>query len=267
MWNNYETLRLINNPKRMLEKLEQVGIDIPKWSIEIPNCKYYLKKDTRSYGGLLVSRYNQKLKKCSMTRHTYFQEFIKGEVFSSQFFVSRDHSVKLLSICKQINVHGTFKLGGLILEKKDSLLESKIKNIIKKISLNFNLKGINSIDFIIPSGKKENIKLIEINPRPSLASNILFRKFKGNLFKINNENTWNKFATFIIYSSKRIIFSNFKFCEIKNYYPFIEFSEIPKDNEIIEKGQPIFLAHNILNVGDKPMIEYNSISNEINKIL
>ena len=266
LWNDNETLKLINNPKRMLEKLEKIGIDIPNWSIKKPSCKYYLKKDTRSYGGLLVSRYNQKLKKCLVTKHTYFQEFIEGDVFSSQFFVRKDLSVKLLSICEQINVHGTFKLGGLILENKNSLLESKIKKIIKQISLNFNLRGINTIDFIVPTNKKDGIKLIEINPRPSLSSNILLRKFRGNLFNFTKKSNKDKFATFIIYSERRLNFSNVKFSVIKNYYPFIEFSEIPKDNEEIEKGQPIFLAHNVLKEGDEPLVNYNLISNKINRI-
>ena len=121
---------------------------------------------------------------------------------------------------------------------------------------NFQLSGINSVDFII--SQEKNIYLIDINPRPGLSSNILYK------LKINR-NILNQ-SSQIIYSTKDRSFNEYSIKLLNKIDPNIEFTEIPLPGTIIKKHQPICLVHRKVKNLKFLKIEYKEILRKINNI-
>ena len=95
----------------------------------------------------------------------------------------------------------TFFIDYLITKRLSKKKQNQIYTLVKKIVKLFNLKGINNIDII---DKKNKLYLIEINSRPGLSSNIIY-KINKSPFIQNKKNLQNNLlATKIIYSSKQI---------------------------------------------------------------
>ena len=130
-------------------------------------------------------------------------------------------------------------------------LINKITDTINKISLTFDLNGLNSIDFII--SKSNRIIILEINARPGLSINLLSKIYKEKLFstKIKYTEPTSFYASSIVYSKKKFIFSH----KIKHQFNKIKYfqniSEVPIKNKIINKNDPICLIHGQSNTENK----------------
>ena len=204
--NNFRTLSLINKPKKFFHLLSSKKIHFPKTRFEFPISKIkWLKKDIGSCGGIKV--FNLKKNEEIINQNEYLQEYINGEILSSQFFV-KDKKIKFFIICSQwIKKTKTnpFKLEGIKTTKINEDLQNKIFKTSKKITYLFNLNGLNSIDFIVPRNKKIPI-VIDLNPRPGLSINILSKIYKNNLFSFEKEITDTKriYATIIVYAKKKL---------------------------------------------------------------
>ncbi len=257
LWNSPEILIKLNNPLNLFSKLSSLGVRIPMWSKVPPPNGNYLYKDIRSYGGLLISKFSNSLK-IVKSKKKYFQKFVKGTNISVQFF-SKSNKIKILSSCKQWNYERRkYLLGGIISVNLDNSLMKKLKKIINTIVLNFNLIGINSIDFIITNNEPLKIYLIDINPRPGLSSRILYRQTIGK--SILN------YSSQIIYSFDNKLMDKRSIEKLINIDPNIKFTEIPLPDTIIRKNQPICLAHKkVKDIGSLKK-EYHNILEKINNI-
>ena len=258
LWNNPETIFKLNDPSYLFSKLSSLGIKIPSWQKNPPSKGNYLCKDIRSYGGLLV----RKLKRPEgviPNRYIYYQKYISGRNISVQFF-SKSGKFRVLSTCLQWNyktTEKTFLLGGIVAIKLKQILMRNIKNILKILIENFKLSGINSVDFIISRGK-ENIYLIDINPRPGLSSNILYKlKLNRNILNRSSQ---------IIYSTKDRLFDEYSINMLHKIDPNIEFTEIPLAGTIIKKNQPICLVHRKVAKLKFLKTKYKEILKKINNI-
>ena len=171
LWNNPEIIFKLNDPSYLFSKLSSLGIKIPSWQKNPPHKGNYLCKDIRSYGGLLVSKFKRRTGVVP-NENIYYQKYISGKNISVQFF-SKSGKFIVLSTCLQWcykTKEKTFLLGGIVAVKLKQNLVAKIRKILKILIENFQLSGINSVDFII--SQEKNIYLIDINPRPGLSSNI-----------------------------------------------------------------------------------------------
>ena len=165
---------------------------------------------------------------------------------SAQFNAGDNNKVVLLSICLQwLNSTKDFPflLGGIITQRIETKIKNKILKTINNISLALKLNGLNSVDFIISNSNK--LTVLEVNARPGLSINFLSKIYKKNLFSKDIEYTEPKYfyASSIIYSKKDFFFNDSvkkKFNKIKN---LDNFSELPIENQIIKKYEPICLVH------------------------
>ena len=257
LWNSPEILIKLNNPSYLFSKLSSLGVRIPIWSKDPPHHGKYLHKDIQSYGGLFISEFSRSSKIVNNSKK-YFQKFVKGTNISVQFF-SKPNKIQILSSCKQWNYERKkYLLGGIISINLDNSLMKKLKKIINTIALNFNLIGINSIDFIISNDEPLKIYLIDINPRPGLSSRILYRQTIGK--SILN------YSSQIIYSRDNKLMDKRAIEKLVNIDPNIKFTEIPLPDTMIRKNQPICLAHRkVRDIGSLKK-EYHNILEKINNI-
>ena len=272
LWNNIKTLAFMNNPKKLFNLLEKKNINVPKWSIDKPsNDEVWLEKNISSVGGYMVKFHNKSFYPIVPSNGKYFQKFIKGEIISAQFFCEKK-SRNLLSICKQSNLKiksKQFIIESIFTRKTDDKLIKNLSQLVSKVSKILDLKGLNSIDIIIPKENKNLLKVIEINPRPSLSINILSRIYKNKLLDDNIKFKKPKkvFATKILYSSKKIKINNIIFKRILKLANSLNYSELPVKNEIIDKNMPICLIHS----ESKDEIEMHKnlsyLTNNFNKVL
>ena len=123
---------------------------------------------------------------------------------------------------------------------------NKLHKICLRISRFYNLNGINNLDLILEF-KTKKLFVIELNARPGLSTNMIHSKhkaiFKKSFEKEKFKNPSFFFGTHIIYSDKKITFNKEKYECIKNIQFSNNFSELPRENEIIEKDEPICLVH------------------------
>ncbi len=121
-----------------------------------------------------------------------------------------------------------------------------ISLLCKKICRLYFLNGINNLDIILEE-KSNSIYLIELNARPGLSTNMIYKSYpkifdKPDFLKKQSKSNLI-FATKIIYSEKDISITNKNFRFIKSLEKKNIFSELPTKNEIIKKGNAICLLH------------------------
>ena len=244
--NNFKSLEKINNQEKFFEILKKININYPQWQKTPPKeFKKWIVKNSQSIGGTYIKKYEKKLEIEKIKKNIYFQKIVEGKVMSAQFYAS-SNKIILLSTCLQWRDPSKdypFLLGGIITQKMTRKLINKITDTINKISLTFDLNGLNSIDFIISNSSR--IIILEINARPGLSINLLSKIYKEKLFstKIKYTEPTSFYASSIVYSKKKFIFSH----KIKHQFNKIKYfqniSEIPIKNKIINKNDPICLIH------------------------
>ena len=225
--------------------LKKNKICIPYWTLKKDISNNYLIKDFKSFGGNMINNY-VKTKKLNKTQ--YFQKIIKGEHISVQFY-SKDIDIKILSICEQLfrNDHSNpFIIESIISKKFNRTIINKLYKICSKISRFYNLNGINNLDLVLEF-KTKKLFVIELNARPGLSTNMIYSKhktiFKKSFEKEKFKNPSFFFGTHIIYSDKKLTLNKKQYEYIKSIQFSNNFSELPRENEIIEKDEPICLVH------------------------
>lgn len=244
--NSFKSIEKINNQEKFFEVLKDNSINHPNWKKTPPKrFNKWIVKDSRSLGGKLVKKYEKKTKVPMIQKNIYFQKIVQGKIMSAQFNTC-GNKVVLLSICLQwlnSTKNFPFLLGGIITQKIDTWTRNKVLKIINNISQALKLNGINSIDFII--SKSNKLTVLELNARPGLSINFLSKIYKKNLFSKDIKYAELKYfyASSIIYCKKDFFFNNSikkKFNKIKY---LDHFSELPSENQIIKKYEPICLVH------------------------
>jgi predicted ATP-grasp superfamily ATP-dependent carboligase len=236
--NDFEVNNLIKS-RDFFKKLQENQILYPKIFTKAPSKKTLI-KSFKSFGSQKIKIL--KNKDYNLKKNEYFQEYIDGKNTTVQFICCKK-KFRLISICKQVLKKDTFFIDYLITKKITSDQQKKILNLVKKVVKIFNLKGINNIDIISNKGK---IYLIEINSRPGLSSNIIY-KLNGGPF-INEKKSCKGFqATKIIYSKKEIVINKKIIKFFKENCNSNNFSELPNERDIIKVNKPICLLHLMAN--------------------
>ena len=207
----------------------------------------WLSKSTRSYGGKLVKFQKNKN---THNKNTFYQKYQAGELISVQFFYSQNR-LEILSVCSILiedSNNYDFLLKGIMTKKVNSVQLNILKKITKKICITFCLNGINNIDFILKNKEFKDLKIIEVNARPGLSTRLIHKKllriFNNSLsqnYKFKNPSNFN--SSHIIYSDKKFIVKEKIFQFFKKLSHSKKFSELPNENDIILKGEPICLLH------------------------
>lgn len=244
--NSFETLKYLNDPKKIFSLLESKKIKIPEWSIKKPkNTAGWLIKNINSAGGTSVQ--NATTFSSKSNDNFYYQKFLKGKNISIQFYVKKNKPQILLA-CNQWTCPSKkypYLMGGIVSTNLTPKLFSKIKEIIKVLCSLIEFNGFNSIDFLVSNDIQPFI--IDINPRPGLAINILYRIYGDSLFKKikkKHSNGSKKFyCSSIVYSDKKIMINNKQIKILKNFSKSKNFTELPTKDCLILKHQPVCLVH------------------------
>ena len=233
--NDFKVNCFVKNSE-FFKKLKKNKILFPKL-IKKNALKQTLIKNFKSFGSQNVKKLeniNYNLKK-----NEYFQEIIDGKRISVQF-ISKINKLRIISVCDQVLKKKTFFIDYLITKRLSKKKRNQIFTLVKKIVKLFNLKGINNIDII---DKKNKLYLIEINSRPVLSSNIIYKINKSPFIQNKNNLQNNLLATKIIYSSKQITINKKIIKFFKEYCNPNNFSELPNERDIIKVNEPICLLH------------------------
>jgi len=280
--NNFLSKEGIHNLFKLLQK---TYLKIPELIFEQNNLiekiennksgKKYLLKPLKSGGGkkieLIQSRKDyQKLSRKLLerednawTKDYYFEEYIEGEIFSLQF-AADGNKAKIISISEQLtNKEGNskFKYGGNILIKKNSEEIEVLEEAVQQLTKEYQLKGINGIDFIQKEGQ---LYFLELNPRFTAAVELLIPIYGCSLFKsyfaediskindldyLNNylNSDFKEFGKVIYYAQNDIIIIadlakiNSDLANKKAIFENveIEINDIPKKGEKFSRGDPV----------------------------
>lgn len=168
--NSAKTVHAIQSPRLFFNLLKQFELPYPDTVFNQPNDEGWLTKSSSSFGGTSI----QYLKVPQQIDGDYFQRYITGESGSALFIANGNHA-HLLSINQQYLqpcASSPFRLGGItspwaLSEQHQHHLELAINTI----SSSTELKGLNSIDFIISESNK--LFILEINPRVSASAELL----------------------------------------------------------------------------------------------
>ncbi|NHI92358.1 MAG: ATP-grasp domain-containing protein [Candidatus Lokiarchaeota archaeon] len=198
------------------------------------------------------------------------QEFVKGIDISATISCNGHHA-SILTITKQIlgekflGASSKFLYcGNIIPFKVNKKVYGEIGRISNEITKNFELKGINGMDFILKDGE---IYLIEVNPRfPGtieliemlMHKNIFYEHVKSSIFEeISKFDLYDEQIglKFILYATKEIKIGNF--IELNNIY------DIPKPGSKISMGSPIcsilIIGNELNNIWDDGLKTTNDI--------
>ena len=242
--NSLKTHNFIKSPK-FFKLLTQIKQNYPEWSNQKKLYgKENLKKSFQSFSGINVRKVR---KNSQIKKNEYYQKLIEGEHLSVQFFSDKDKT-KILCVCNQIFIkrrEQPFIIKALITKKIDKNLAMDLSKICLKLTKVLKLEGVCNIDIILES-ITNRIFIVELNARPGLSTNILW-KISSNLFDKGltlKKTSHNKFfATQIIYSLKEIFMERENLKYIKKLKGKKYISELPTIGQKIKKDDPICLIH------------------------
>ena len=162
--NNQDIFAQVKYSKMLFNNLCKTGIKVPKDGVfKASNKEKKIIKNKDLSGGFGIKHY---AKDYILADNEYIQEFIAGNIYSILFIVSKKKEYKLIGINKIFNkktINTNYCFSGAIsnIKLKTHYIEL-LKKIISFFVKNYDLVGINGIDFIIKGG---SIYFLEINPR------------------------------------------------------------------------------------------------------
>lgn len=238
--NTQTSLSICNSPKLFFQLLKKLDLPFPKTQFERPenNSMAWINKPMQHLGGQGIQAYSGN----NASDNSYYQEKIQGQPASALFLAS-NNEFELLSINKQLITADSFLLAGI--EAPFKLSEHnliQLKSAINALQDSLNLKGFNSIDFIVD--KSDKLFILEVNPRPS-ASMALINETEINLCDVQISSCLDNRLPIInnissdVYSVFYYVYSPRNITVPANIVWPDFCSDIPHNNTFIEQGQPI----------------------------
>ncbi len=157
-------------PSQWFALLDSLQLPYPEVSYQTETIGAWLVKDAAAWGGSHIQSEQ------SISHSTqYLQRHIQGSSYSALFVIDADHQARLLMFNQQICVaenSGDFRLQTLYNHPNLAAeLQQTVMHAIKKLQQRLNLRGLNSLDFMISDAGQ--LLLLELNPRPSASCQLL----------------------------------------------------------------------------------------------
>jgi len=292
IWKKIENTRfVIGNSAKTIENvrnLKKLTNFCKKINIKVPDYIEFEKDDTKSLnfpiilkpsatgGGVNIERFNNSdelnsfLKKNTPNINYILQEFIDGIDISATISCNGKEA-SVLAITEQLlgldflGADSKFLYcGNFIPFNVEPKILEEITRISKEITSEFNLQGINGLDFIL---KNDEVYLIEVNPRfPGTMElielitdeNLFQEHVKGSFFGEISKETFikNKVGIkFIIYAPKDL--------KIGDLRSIDGVHDITKINKLVKKGDPIC---SILIMGDNRENVWKIARKKVNQV-
>ncbi len=229
--NSPSVFERVQNKKEFFSALEFLEIPYPETQFECPdscNSKTWLCKPLSGQGGVGIS-FND-----SNKSDRYWQRYCEGKA-GSVLFLAAEKNVTVIGFHRQWT-HATdgneFLFAGICHDDSIAkIYRIRITNWLHKLVDYFDLRGLNSLDFIQTD---TDIFVLEINPRPSASMQLynapLFSMhLQANPLPFKNES----FTVYqIIYASRSLIIP-------ANFNWLADCQDLPHAGSIIRKNQPI----------------------------
>ena len=156
--------------------LKHLNLPAPPIRRSRPNRhQHWLRKQAGSCGGLAVARCqddaapNMRADPSAL----YYQKRLNGEPYSVQF-ITNGRQTEILCFCRNWlapTADRPYRFGGLSSQHSlGSDLQTRLADAVMQVSAYFSLSGLNSLDVLID---EESFSILEINPRPGAAIDIL----------------------------------------------------------------------------------------------
>ena len=221
----------VQNKREFFAALKFLEIPYPETQFEYPdscNSQTWLRKPLNGQGGVGISFNN------ANKSNSYWQRYCKGQA-GSVLFLAAEKNMSVIGFHRQWT-HATdenaFLFAGICHDNSIAKTDRKrITNWLQKLVTYFDLRGLNSLDFI---QTESEIFVLEINPRPSASMQLydapLFSMHRQlNPLPFKNEHV----ALYqIIYASRSLI--------IPSHFDWsVNCHDLPHAGSIIRKNQPI----------------------------
>lgn len=179
--NSAETIRHLSDTSAWFVFLDRTGIFYPRtWfsASELPTGVEVLLKDPSRHGGVGVRPWTGE----NISQGNLLQEKLDARSYSASFFAA-ENEVRLLGVTehlgfeydvrRMLNVPGYAYCGNILLRDWKEKIINRLSDIVRCLTKEYNLVGMNGIDFIMT--EDEEPLLLEINPRWCASFELLER--------------------------------------------------------------------------------------------
>ena len=235
--NNLNILSTTNDLNSLKPFFDNYNFKTPEnFDQEKHNIKKYIWKPYNSSGGYGIS-FDIKKK----SSH-YKQKYLPGITLSISFFCNNESFIflgfnKLFSV-KDYSEHPFIHAGSMMIKLSQDC--QTLISSFSKLARSLLLKGYNNIDFKIIDN---DIYILDVNPRITSTFKMYNDICNNNLLKIQLDEEHVSFNKIMI--SKNIVYGYIHLFAkesffFKQYLPDDNITNLPKDEEYIKKGDPIF---------------------------
>ncbi len=166
----------VTQPEAFFDALRCLNLPAPPiFRLPPKNEQHWLRKQAGSAGGMAVMPFQGKTTPGTGSTRSkiYYQKRQSGHPYSVQFITKGDQT-DIVCFCRNWLAPTTehpYRFGGL--STKPNLtrdLQTRLADAAAQLSAYFSLRGLNSLDVLID---RESFSILEINPRPGAAIDIL----------------------------------------------------------------------------------------------
>ena len=247
--NSSKTIKNLQDHKSLILKLQRNNIKTPEIFSDIKGIhKSVLIKNSYMSGGLGIKKLKDDSEKCS--KDEYYQKYIEGPVFSILFISDNKKNYKIIGVNKIYNkktMFSDFCFSGALSNVEINEDQTQcLKNMINFFINDYDLVGINGIDFII----NKDVYFLEINPRITQTCFLYDKAFNDGFIDAHINASLNdillvdkKKCSHIACFENLFAYSSFVIKTDLKEFSFV--SNIPKINNHIEVGEPICTINSI----------------------
>lgn len=241
--NNQKIISILKDFKKLSKALKKQNINFPDIYLTAKDeTNNILIKNSYASGGFGVKKYKKHLE--SLCEDEYYQKYIQGQEYSILFISNKKKKFEIIGINKIYNKktsYTDFCFSGAMSDVE--LNNKQLEYLTKTISFfvnNYNLIGINGIDFILT----DKIYFLEINPRITQTCFMYDNIFKYGFVEahirsvLDNDLSVDKNKSLSIKCFENLFSNNTSLVDTHlNEFDFV--SNIPKINNYIGTGEPI----------------------------
>ncbi len=220
--NSATVFERVQNKQTFFAALDSLKIPYPETHFFCPNeAGNWLSKPLHGQGGVGIN---------SQQKDIYWQRFY-DEQAGSVLFLANGEIATIIGFNTQWT-RDDFLFSGISNHSNlNDLQKTQIYSWLQSIVVHFNLRGLNSLDFI----QTENeIFVLEVNPRPSASMQL----YNASLFKAHLTLKM-ELSRIIDFSVYQIIYASQTIIIPKNFVWLESCQDLPLDGVIIRKKQPI----------------------------
>lgn len=181
--NHADVIKACKQPIDFYEVCLSLNVPAPRVSLTPPEHKGgWLQKQMGGCGGTHVQDWHPCFKVANNS--IYYQRKVAGQQYSA-LLIAQNRRAQVLGFNQQWlspTLAMPYRLGGVVSQiTLQNNIQKKLIEYIKKLTYYFNLKGLNSIDFVC---NEDDLWVLEINPRLS-ASACLYELTQGHLIDVH----------------------------------------------------------------------------------